>query len=251
MSSYPNAVFGGVNATNGETIYAADPNTLASEIAAVESTVGLNPQIESQPISGSPVSYSSLSARVSAAMRGDTHPYVDLFNVRATSSTYAFTVGHKLATDSNSIDYAVYNPPYSIAYQPPYANATTAYVNSGYITIRDTGLWYIEANQVWDAMSSPQGYVKLFLEIGHGNLVRQDLFNYGQFPTGGSNTFGETYAFQNGYTHVEFMGVITAGTTVRCLSGNSTPINPFGVKSSTLRAYMIRPMTAINDLEVG
>jgi hypothetical protein len=250
MASYPTAVFSGVHSTNGETIYAADPNTISSELSEVEAILGLNPQIESQPVTGAPVNYGTLSSRVSAAMRNTTHPYVDLQLTKPGNASNAFTVGHFTNGQSGTLDYAKFNPPYGIAYQPPYANALTSYVTSGYITIRDTGLWYVDVSQVWQAMETPQGYVKIFLNID-GNLVRESIFNYGQFQTGGSNAYGETYANQNGYTHTSFLGVIKAGATVRVMSGNSTPIDHINVLSSTLRAYMLRPFSAIYDLEVG
>jgi hypothetical protein len=250
MASFPTSVFGGVNSTNGETIYAADPNTISAELSEVETIVGINPHIESQPVTGAPVNYGTLSSRVSAAMRNTTHPYVDLQLTQPRGSSNAFTVGHFANGQSGTITYAKYNPPYGIAYQPPYANALTSYVTSGYITIRDTGLWMIDVSQVWQAMGTPSGYVKIFLNIG-GNIVRESVFNYGQFQTGGSNAYGETYANQNGYTHVSFMGVIKAGQTVRVMSGNSTPIDQIHVHSSTLRAYMLRPFSALFDLEAG
>lgn len=224
-AAYPASVLNWTNRINSQTVFAADPNALAAEIEAIETIVGVNPQIESSALVGSSKVFSSLSARVSDAMLQRGHPFIQL------QRTTPWAVTH-----SNSTTHVTQNP-YGTA---PYVQNGygTQSLQSGVVIIQDAGLWMIDAEQRWDYAAS--GWVMQELYSG-GTVLRRNVFSYSQFPSSGSNTYGERFLGLNGHTQTTFLGRLSAGTRISVASGNYTSSNPLNVNSMTLALYFIRP----------
>jgi hypothetical protein len=221
-AAYPNSLLNWTARVNSQTVQAADPNTLAAEIDAIESAIGTNPQNEPSPLTNSVVSYANLSQRVSAAYLQSGHPYIGISG--------SFNVSHSASL--------VFNPGTPTRPTGPPGTVYPAYVGvSGNITIQDSGLWLINANQSWDYAQS--GWVQHVLYVA-GAQVRRSVFSYDQFPSGGSNSFGERFINQYGMTETTYLGRINAGSVVRVASGNYTNRSPILVESATLTAYYLR-----------
>jgi len=221
-AAYPSSILSWTQRVNSQTVWAADPNTLADEIDAVEQYIGINPQIESSALTSATKTFSSMSARLSDAMLQRGHPFIEInrstnWNVyHNTSSTH---------TAKNAFNNVV----------SPWGN----YVGSGgNITIRDTGVWFIEASQRWQYATS--GWVMQELYAGSA-IIDRDIFSYSQFPQSGSNVYGERFLNTDGYNKTTFLGRITAGTVVSVASGNFTNLSPLQVQSMSLSLYYLRP----------
>lgn len=221
-ASYPGSLLSWTQRVNSQTIFAADPNTLAAEIDAIEQFVGLNPQNESSALTGATASFNTLSQRVSAAMLQSGHPYIEISNSTNFNIWHSTTTGHTgavgfLTTNSN---------------WPGYVGS------SGNVTIRDSGIWLINAHLQWQYAST--GWVQHVLYKGSTEL-RRAFFSYDQFPASGSNTFGERYLNGNGHTETTFLGRLSAGTVVSVAAGNYTNVNPLAIVSGSMSLYFVRP----------
>ena len=69
---FPGGTFSWTNRIDDESVvFSNDVNSLAAEIIATETTLGVNPQIEKHPIIGtSPINYASVDARISDTLAG-------------------------------------------------------------------------------------------------------------------------------------------------------------------------------------
>lgn len=219
-AAYPNALLSWTQRVNGETVWAADPNALAAEVDAIEQVIGVNPQNEPSALQGGTSQYSTLSQRVSESMLGQGHPYVQLGQVSSDvwHSTQTAALGH---LGMNTLLYG-------------WSNMTAG----GSIVIQDQGIYLINADVVWPYLTG--GWVTHVLMF-NGNQMRRSIFNYDQFPTSGSNTYGERFINQNGYTETTFVGHVNAGTVVSIFVGNMSNQNPVSIVGSSLSAYFLRP----------
>lgn len=223
-AAYPTSLLSWTQRVNGATVWAADPNALAAEIDAVEQFVGLNPQTESQALTGATKNFSSMSARLSDAMLQRGHPYIEL----------ARNTDWNIGYSTNSSNGYVADNPYGTVNSawPGYS------ASGGHVYIKDAGVWLISASQVWEYASS--GWVLMALKEGSSNL-RKTIFSYSQFPASGSNAHGERFQGQTGYTEATFVGRLPAGAVIGVASGNYTNLNPIAVKSMNLYMYWLRP----------
>lgn len=218
---YPGAIVSWTQRINGETVWAADPNALAAEVTAIETYLGGNPQIEHASIAGSVKTFNTTSERISAAMLQNGHPFVEISrsdNWGVLHSTNATHTG-----------------------QNPFNTVTASwpnYTNAGTIVIQDTGFWVVNATQRWAPASS--GWVMMNV-LSNGSVLRRDIFSYSQFPSSGSNTYGERFLNQEGFTDSTYLGRLVKGTVLSVASGNFTNVNPLNVHSMNLSAYYIRP----------
>lgn len=219
-AAYPSALLNWTQRVNSQTVFAADPNTLAAEIDAIETFVGTNPHIESAALTGGTKSYTNLSQRVSQTMLQTGHPYVQLGTTAGPNISYASGSTHVQHIGFNSV------------------NSWPKYISGGNIVIQDAGVWLINAKVTWDYATS--GWVQHILYAGSGAL-RRAVFSYDQFPKGGSNNYGERFINQYGYTETTFLGKLTAGTVISVSGGNYTNRNPLLIESSSLSAYFLRP----------
>lgn len=221
-AAYPASLLSWTQRVNGQTAWAADPNTLADEIDAVEQFVGLNPQIESSALTGATKTFASMSARLSDAMLQRGHPYVQISRSNNWPVPYNNSSAHTTQNAFNTV-----------------ASGWPNYVHvGGNIVIQDTGVWLINAEQRWSYASS--GWVMMEI-LTNGNVARRDIFSYDQFPASGSNTYGERFLNMDGHNESNFIARLNAGTVVNVASGNFTNVNPLNVQSMTLTAYYLRP----------
>lgn len=223
-AAYPKSLLNWTARLNSQTVFAADPNTLAAEIDAIESAVGTMPMNEPSPLTNAVSTFSSMSQRLSAAYLQSGHPYAEI-------SRSAFPVPHSAVLTFNPGNPTRPTGPPGVFY-PAYIST------AGYIQVQDTGVWMVNSNQVWDYATS--GWVQNVLYVG-GAQVRRAVFDYSMFPTSGSNSFGERFINQYGMTSMTWLGRINAGTLVRVASGNYTNRNPLLVESYSLSAYFLRP----------
>jgi hypothetical protein len=218
-AAYPASLLNWTQRLNSQTVQAADPNTLAAEIDAVEQFVGTNPHIESSALTGATKTFTNLSARVSATMLQSGHPYIEL-------GQSAEKVYH--STNGTHVQKNTYNV----------TSSWPNYISAGNIVIKDAGIWIVNANQVWD--SAAAGWVMHILYAGSAQL-RRSIFSYDQFPKGGSNSYGERFINQYGMTETTYVGRLSAGTVISVSSGNYTNRNPLLIESMSLSAYFLRP----------
>jgi hypothetical protein len=223
MASYPTSVVNWTQRIDGETVWAADPNALAAEIAALETYIGPNPQIESFAVNGATKTFSSMSARLAAAQAQTGHPFVEI------SRNTNWNVAH--STDVSTF-HAVANP---------FGTTTTGWGNylngSGTITIVDGGVWILHAFQRWAYAGS--GWVMMQL-MSNGAVLRRDIFSYSQFPGSGSNAYGERFLNLDGHNEATYVGWVGPGTVIGVSSGNFTNVNPLAVQSMNLSAYFLK-----------
>lgn len=219
-AAYPNALFNWTARVNGNTVQAADPNTLATEIDAVEQYVGVNPHIEPAPLTGATSQFASLSARTSQAMLQSGHPYVQL-NLSSQSIAYS-----SAATHTTQVNFNI---------QSSWPNYV---MTGGSLIIQDAGVWLINVRLVWDYAAS--GWVQHTMNLGSG-IQRRSVFNYSGFPSSGTNTYGERFSNQYGFTETTFMSRLSSGAAVNVAAGNYTNRNPLLIEGASLSAYYLRP----------
>lgn len=225
-AAYPKSLLNWTNRLNSQTVFAADPNTLAAEIDAIETAIGVMPMNEPLPLTNAVATYPTMSARLTAAYLQSGHPYVE-------ASSAGFNLPHV-----NGGTGLQFNPGFPTRPTGPPGTVYPAYFGvSGNITIQDTGVWLINAHQVWDYAG--QGWVQHVLYVG-GAQVRRSVFNYSMFPSSGSNSYGERFINQYGHTETTWLGRVNAGTLVRVASGNYTNRSPLKVESVSLSAYFLR-----------
>lgn len=203
---------------NVDTVWAADPNSLAAEIISIESTLGTMPQVESGTPTGGPVTYSNVSTRINAAMLQSAHPYVELYASN-------FKVGHGSWNGGSFNTYKV-------------VEDTFKYFNGSDITVQAAGVYIIDAYQTWDYYTS--GYVALNLAINN-TFARGDLWKW-DFPTSGPSY--STYNGRWATTSFTWMGALAKGERIRIASENGTSKNPYTIVNSTLRMYYLRSLTS-------
>lgn len=203
-----------------DTVWAADPNALASEIIAVENAVGTMPQTEPSPPVGNPVTYKSLSARVTDTALGAQHPYIELYNAD-------FWVGQGSALST----YGVFN-----SYRVVEDN--WGYFNGSDITIRAPGVYAIDAYQTWVPYNN--GWVHLMLGINNV-VTRSSMWHWNDFP---ANAGRQSYYERWATTSFFFMGALNKGDRIRIASEQQTSAATYRVVNSTLRCLYLRTLTS-------
>lgn len=207
---------------NVDTIWAADPNTLAAEIVSIEQTIGTMPQVESPMPVGNPVTYANLSERVNAAMLQTEHPYAELY-----ASNFHVRYGGPLYV----LNYAIPNVFKKVS-------DNWGYFNGSDITIKAPGLYLIDGFQVWSWYSS--GYLLHILTVNDA-IVRDDRWDW-DFPKSGPNS--ENYRGHWARTGFSAMIPLNKGDRVRIFSQNSTPNKSYLVYGSSFRIYYLKSLTS-------
>lgn len=221
-ASYPGATLSWTSRINSQTIYAADPNTLAAEIDAIETYVGTNPHHEPHALTGGTKTFSNMSARLSSAMLQDQHPYYEIY--RSTNQN----ISHSTASTHVQQNYFTTEKSSWSGYG----------ISGGTVKIKDAGVWLIHATQKWNYTSS--GWVQMQLLSG-GSILDRDIFNYSLFPRSGSNSYGERFLNDDAYTHTSFLGRLGAGSVISVSSGNYTNSNPLAIQWMSMSMYFVRP----------
>lgn len=221
-ATYPGGIFQWtprVDVTN--IVFANDPNSLATEIQGVETTIGTNPQIEASPPAGSAVTYATLSARVSAANNNSNIPYAVLKNIAG----FFINAGQQKFNTYNTV-----SDPYGIW-------------NGQDLTIPCAGYWSLHADQKWNQHGNNfRGGNVLFLYL-NGNWIASDIWDW-------SAAFGNTqynYAsnvFQsNGYTRLAWEGLLNKGDRIQILSANSTFCPGIQITNMSLHTHCVRTVS--------
>lgn len=196
-------------------VYALDPNTLAAEIGAVETTLGIMPHVETAPPVGSAITYATVSARIHDVQMGTLAPV-------CTVSNNGFNVSNGSAT-------GVYNS-YNRLYDP------FGWYNGNDITVKADGWYTITANQTVNWWSSGYWHLSMFLD---GTEVTADHWSW-DFPENSPS------GRWNGRDHVMSMtwqGIVHSGQRVQVKTENGTGRAQLPVTGAYLRAKYDRQVS--------
>jgi len=202
--------------------FANDINSTVAEIESIETVLGSNPQVEPLPPTGLPVSYPTVSARISDAMTGNNMPFCSLIAASQVIPNYgAAWVAHHTA----SLD------PYGC-------------YNGTDITIPVNGWWQLEASAEWPWNDT--GYVAQYLTLfGSTYILDEEIFNW-QFPAN-LQSLGTALVPRfvlNGKpiitTKVSFMGALHKGDRITNFLENGTSTVGVTVNAIRLKATLMR-----------
>lgn len=236
MAVYPRGFFSWLNRVDNQDVdYAEDPNSLAAEIIAVETTLGVNPQVEARPPLGNAQAYDTMSDRVSANMLGLSRPVCSL-------------VGANQSVPSGA---SLYNT-FGVDYDP------FSMFNGQDITIPVNAWWIITASNNWSNPQVGTGFSLLSLMLNgvpvNISAWRWDFPNSNLLPhifsgspfisvnPGGPSAPTSTGA-DSGYNTVTWQGLAHAGDRFQARSSNGTTINPHVINSYTLKACYLRSIS--------
>lgn len=220
MVFYPNGALQWTNRVNNtDIVWAADPNSLAAEISAIEQYVGTNPQTEKNPpLASMTTSFASMDARLSATARGDFLPYSVL------NATYS---GVGMSTPAGYKKFLSYgtttsNDPYSM-------------YNGTDLTLPCTGLWAIDANIDWDPSAAQQSGAQIMYFYLNGSAY---LFDALEITPTLLSQCAEMWSDQL-WNQKSFIKVMNAGTRIQIEAWNATNLN-ISIVSTTLSAVCLR-----------
>ena len=201
-------------------VFANDPNTLAAEVISIENTLGAQPQVENAPYSGNPVTYSTVSARISDVLAGNQMPYCSV-------TTSVMPVFNQQLAGTQFGQFNVFNKVYD-----PFG-----YYNGSDITVQASGLYLITGAQNWGWNDS--GYLNHSLFID-GLWMAGERWDW-NFASFGPGFFENERPATTSFT---WMGAIPAGQRIQVVSENGTSFNPYPVSNSWLRLFCLRKLPA-------
>lgn len=218
MGIFPKALFSWVNRIDHTDIdFAEDINSVANELIGVETTLGIQPQVENSPAVGGPVTYTNVSARISATASGTNLPVVEL-----NGSNQNVATGQQVITS------------YNVKYDP------FQMWNGRNITIPVGGWWVVTAHNVWRDPFVGAGFSLMIMELNQ-NVVDTDVWNWAlpnhnlwPLPVGSSSA---------GVNHCFFQGLANKGDQFSVLTTNGTYENPHQIKHAALKAHLVRVVT--------
>lgn len=222
MSSiYPDGVVSWVPRINNvDIIWANDPNSLADELIAIESIVGVNPQIETGVSSGSPITYATVSDRIAALARGVNLPYVTLENVTRTPIRHGDRYFHTYGPASYNAD------PFNM-------------YNGADITVPADGIWVMFSKTHWDSEGRDiDGFCQHHMYL-NDEWIDFDTWRW-DFPN--SYYWPRDIIGNLGINKLTYLGPLHKGDRFQLMSINGCSFSPLSVAYSTLRAQMIREM---------
>jgi hypothetical protein len=205
-------------------VFANDPNTLAVELSAVESTIGTKPQVEAGPPVGNAVNYATLSARVSAAMGCANLPGCSVLN----NPGIFVGSGKQVYNNYTTQEY----DPYGIW-------------NGQDLTVPCNGWWSIRADQKWNQGANEfVGLNILFLYL-NGTWIDSAQWDWTAWlntplalRTQASNVLGS-----QGWSQIRWEGLLHKGDRLQLLSANATYCPGLQVTKMTLKAFCHRTIT--------
>lgn len=206
---------------NIDIVWGNDPNSLAAEIRAIEAVLGINPQIEKNPVSGPQITYNTVDERISATQRGEPLPVCSL------SQTEGFIANGRGA----GTNYGLWNV-YNENYDP------FGMYNGNDITVPETGWYLITSSQWWEWWSF--GYVLHSLYID-GVVRRMHRWQW-NFPENVADGYWQAFdnIHRDAETHITWQGKLTAGQRIRALSENGTPRTPVRSYQMSIEVSCIR-----------
>jgi hypothetical protein len=218
--TYPNGILPWVNRIDQQnTVYAADPNTLAADLIAVESTLGTNPQVELAPPVGVQVTYPNVSARIHDVQLGNQLPVVSLgnpaYNVKHSNTNPIRVSYNKLLDDfgfHNGTDITLQASGwYIVTVQQSHDWAASGYfdttllVNSGAV-VNDRWSWDFPENQPRVPGFAPKGTLQSF--TWQGPLSKGDRLSVENINV----TSKSVMPVQNAYLRACYIRSIPSGT---------------------------------------
>ena len=233
---YPSGIFPWTDKVDNSDIdFAANVNSLASEVESIETTLGTNAQNEPLPPVGNPVNYSTVSARISDAMSNAQLPYAVL---QSGSMTVGNNDAGELVRFTASLD------PYKM-------------YNGNDITIPVNGWWFVSSSVLWNWWTT--GYSHHFMTLnGSTNILDETVLNW-EFP---GNIQPLSYT-ADGFpispppvistpprwqlfgrrplkTSTLFHGPLHAGDRISVWLENGTSNSFFSVTNLSMHAYLLR-----------
>lgn len=218
---FPSAIFTWTDRVDGVSLdMAADINTVASDLISVETTLGVNPQIEPTPPTGIPITYASVSTRVSDAMTNTRLPVCYLFSA---------------SQNNNNVSSGILNT-YQVNYDP------YNMFNGTDLTIPSNGWWSITSEQTWNWWNS--GYSRQYLALnGSSNVLCEDFIDWTFSGNVGIAPFvprWQIYGKRPRTTHVNFQGLLHQGDRISIYSENGTSSATLGLVNLKLKASMLK-----------
>ena len=221
---FPSGIFTWTDRVDQQSIdFANDINSIASEVISLENTLGTNPEIESNPPTGNPVTYSSVSARISDAMTNKELPVCEL-------SSTSILVQNTVVGQVNT---------YKAAYDP------YKMFNGTDLTISADGWWYITASQTFLGWSDGYDHFSLCLN-GTSNIVDDQLVNW-DFP--GNNVINgqpgrwQIFGLRPITSTLVFQGLAHKGDRFSGFSENGTSNTSRKIINLSMKASMLRRIT--------
>lgn len=220
-ATYPNGIVAWTPRVDfTDIVWAADPNSLASEIMALETYVGTQPQNEASPPTGSTVNYATMSARLSAANNNALLPFCYLVN---TTRNYCKAGAQQYNSYGSNVD------PYGM-------------YNGNDITIPCDGYWIVRTQQRWNCLGyDVDGWNFHFLYLNNNWLD----FHWWQWDLPPSNVFPTNILGSYGWNSVTWAGLLHQGDRLQTLACNATQLNPFLTDFTAMTAVCVRTLDGI------
>lgn len=220
-AAFPKSVDSWVNRIDGvDIVFAADPNSLAAEIIAIESTLGAMPQVEPTPPNGMPVTYETVSARISDTLAGTQKPYFSFYTDRFPVPDGRHTNWGYYCNFKRNFD-------------------RWNFWNGVDVTCQISGIYVMDVAQTWDPYTS--GFMSTNLIINNqwvrGSTWKWDFAALGIADLLNVNPYGA-----NPFTGFTWMGPLNVGDRIRVASMNFTPRDPYYCNGTTLQAQWIRAL---------
>jgi hypothetical protein len=201
-------------------VFAIDPNSLAADLISVENTLGTNPQIEPSPPLGTPITYPSVSNRITDAMNCAQMPVCSLTQAQLQCPN---TSG------------GIFNP-YRVAYDPYRC------FNGTDFTCPADGWWVITTTQTWSWWNVGYSHHGICFN-GLSNILCDHLINW-EFP--GNDTFDgipgrwQQFGLRPMTSYLTWQGLCHAGDRFSGLSENGTTNASQVITGLTLKACMVK-----------
>lgn len=207
-----------------DVVWAADPNSLAADLAAVETTLGVMPQVmDNPPAGGPPVTFNNVGQYLDYLSAGYQMPVCEVQNADR------LAIGSRQGPGTY---YGVRNAHSQVVYDP------FGMWNGTDVTVAQTGWYSVYTSQLWDWHDIGYCAHHLFVGTDWKDCKRWDW----QFN---GNTFGGPW---QGYAEVQrpvptsifWEGVINAGTRISAYSENGTNLPLFYARNFQLSVAMKR-----------
>jgi hypothetical protein len=208
---------------------ANDVNSLATEVQGIETIVGVNPQIEGNPPTGSQVTYSTMGNRVSDAANNNLLPYVVLQN----SSGFFINAGKQTYNT-----YTQQTDPFQIW-------------NGQDITIPCNGYWSVYADQKWNQKGNNfRGGNVLFMYL-NGSWIVAEIWDWSANFANTAYNYATNIFNSNGYSRINWEGLLHKGDRIQMLSANSTFCPGIQVTNMSLKAMCHRTIASTQTFKSG
>jgi hypothetical protein len=224
-ATYPNGIFAWTPKVDLVTeVDANDVNSMATEIQGIETIVGTTPQIEPSPPVGSAITYATMSSRLSAAMNNANLPVAVLTNAKG----FFINAGQQ-----------IYNT-YTRTYDP------YGIFNGSDVTVPVGGYWSIDVMQRWNQHGNNfRGGNAMFL-ILNGNttaFLDGDIWSWDDFFGDSQYNYAANVVAANGWTKVNWEGLLNKGDRLQLLSINQTFCPGIQVTNMTLHTHCIKTIS--------